>query len=209
MLRKAVKPLVRKQDVIQYLYPQDVTGDLDPVRDVQVLGAGDELAGGMVVGEDDGRGPFDDGIGKDLAGVYVTLIDETDGHHPRAHYLVGAVEGDDDEVLLLAVGVVLNQRQDVRRVFDPDTFRPDPPTHKLEGRGDQGSLGRAHALDIQEVGGGDVDTLSVDDRDDPAGQGHYVMFLRAPSQNDGEQILIGQGTRAQLNEPLTRALLLG
>ena len=48
----------------------EVSGILEPFRDIEVLGRGLEPSGWMVVAYDDGTGPVHEGIGEDLARMH-------------------------------------------------------------------------------------------------------------------------------------------
>ena len=65
------------------------------------------IAGGMKMGGDYCRGVIDDGLSEDFPGMHESSVDETNGRNTAAYYLMGAVERDDAEQLLLPVPVAL------------------------------------------------------------------------------------------------------
>ena len=101
-----------EDDVVKDLDSEEDPGAADAVGDFKVVRGGFEVARGVIVGQDDGGGPFLQGVGEDFAGVDERAVDEPDGHDVEADHLVGAVEHDDDEMLLLAASVVAHLIED-------------------------------------------------------------------------------------------------
>jgi hypothetical protein len=60
-----------------------------------------KVAGGVIVGEDDGGGSISDNVGKHFARMNRTFIEQADGDYALFDDLVCAVQGDADKILLL------------------------------------------------------------------------------------------------------------
>ena len=65
--------------MIQKPYAEDLAGGLEPGGDVDIFLAGFQAAGGVVVGDDDGRGAVGNGVGEDFTWVDLGFVDEADG----------------------------------------------------------------------------------------------------------------------------------
>jgi len=67
----------------------------------------------VVVGDNDGGSAVGESIGEDFAWMHGTAVDQTDGHHADVQNLIRAVDAGAEEMLLLAVGVVADMREQV------------------------------------------------------------------------------------------------
>ena len=103
-------------------------------------------------------------------------------------------------MLLFSVGVVADEGEHVGGEFDFQTFGLDSPSDEFEGGCDGGGFRAADAVDGGDVVRGEEHALFVDDLDDLLRQRQHVVFLRAPAQNDGEQLLIGEIRRFLFEE---------
>jgi len=61
------------------------------VGDAAVFGAGEALAAGVVVGDDDARSPIGDGAGEDFAGVDEGLVQRANGDDAGFDDVPGAI----------------------------------------------------------------------------------------------------------------------
>ena len=68
-----------ENDVIEHFDSEGFTGYFEFLDDFDVIFAGCDIAGGVVVGDDDDRGAVGYGIGKDLPWMNLGFIDHTDG----------------------------------------------------------------------------------------------------------------------------------
>lgn len=125
-----------EDDVVQEAEPQDFCGFFELLCDVAVFGAWFEFSVGVVVGDDYGGGSFGYHVGEDFPRVDVALVDQANANDPDVHYLVRAVDGDAQKVLLLSVGVVLDQRKHVGRELDLQPFGLNSSPNEFEGRCD-------------------------------------------------------------------------
>ena len=77
----------------------------------------------MIVGDDDAGGAISNGVGKDFARMNRAAVNQADGNDADVQDLVRAVDRGAEEMLLLAVGVVADVRQQVRRAFRSSRLR--------------------------------------------------------------------------------------
>ena len=77
--------------MVQELDAEGLTGGFQLSGDGDIVFAGGEVAGGVVVGDDDGGGAVGDGIGKDLAGVHLGFVDQPNGDGSGGDHFVCAV----------------------------------------------------------------------------------------------------------------------
>ena len=127
-----------EDDVVEEAEAQDFCGFFELVCDVAVFGAGFQLSVGVVVGNDDGGGSFGYDVGEDFPRVNVAFVDQADADDPDVHYLVCAVDGNAQKVLLFSVGVVLDEGKHVGRKLDLQAFGLDPSSNEFKGRSDGG-----------------------------------------------------------------------
>jgi len=129
-LQKAVVSFVAEDDVIEHLDAKGFTRRLEFAGDFHIVLAGGDIAGGVVVGDDDGGGPVGDRIGKDLPRVNLGLVYQADRNGPGGGHFIGAVQGDAQKMLLFPVGHVANQEKDIGGEGDFETLGPDAGTVK-------------------------------------------------------------------------------
>ena len=67
----------------------------------------------MIVHKNDSGGSVYNNIGKHLAGMNRAFVEKADSDHALFDNLIGAVQGDTDEILLLFTGYVGHQRQNI------------------------------------------------------------------------------------------------
>jgi hypothetical protein len=129
-------------DMINQLNAEDGSGLLQLGSDGNILAAGLQGTRRVIVYADDRRRPVCNGIGKDLAGVHETVVEQPDGYDPVPEHLPGAVQGNADKMLLSFVTQVCNQREDVFRPghFSPPILIPEIPPAQLKAGHDLGSL---------------------------------------------------------------------
>ncbi len=77
--------------MIQHGDAEGCAGFFKLLGDGEILFAWLHVAGGVVVGQDNRRGPVCNGIGKNFARVDLGFVDQTDGDHARGDNLIGAV----------------------------------------------------------------------------------------------------------------------
>ena len=77
-----------ENDMIQEFYSKGFTGVLELFCDVDILFAGVQSADWVVMGNYNGRCPVSYRIGKDLPGVNLGLIDQTDRDDPSSNHLI-------------------------------------------------------------------------------------------------------------------------
>ena len=82
--------------------------------------AGEALAAGEVVGDDDAGGAVGVGVGEKFARVDETLVERADGDDALFDDVGGAGECDGEKILLLAIGVVLQLTPDIFGAGDFD-----------------------------------------------------------------------------------------
>lgn len=75
VVQEAVEPAGGEDDVVDQAHPEDLTRLLEGLGDETIVGAGGDVAGGVVVGADDRGGAVGDGVGEYLPGVHQHLID--------------------------------------------------------------------------------------------------------------------------------------
>jgi len=125
-----------EDDVVEEAEAKDFCGLFELVCDVAVFGAWFEFSVGVVVGDDDCRSSFGYHVGEDFPWVDVAFVDQPYADDPDVHYLVRAVDGDAEKVLLFSVGVMLDQGKHVRGEFDFQAFGLDSSPNEFEGRCD-------------------------------------------------------------------------
>lgn len=103
------------------------------------------------MGHDDGGCTVGDRIRKDLPGMNLGLVDQSHGDHPDGDYLIGAIKGNTQEVLLFAVRHMLDQGQYIRRQADLKSFRADTATGEFKGCQDSGCLCRTNSVNGLEL----------------------------------------------------------
>ena len=74
-LQEAVIPFVAEDDVFEDLDAEGVARGLEFAGDFYIILTGGNISGGVVVGEDDAGVAVGDGIGKDLPGVKLGLVE--------------------------------------------------------------------------------------------------------------------------------------
>ena len=73
-------PRLIENDVIQHGNAKSFAGLFKLPGEPDVLLAWSEVAGGMIVSKNDRRGTVGDWIGKDLARMYLSFVDQADGN---------------------------------------------------------------------------------------------------------------------------------
>lgn len=64
LLKHGVERHIGEDEVVQHGDAQQLARAFEPSGDITVIGAGGEVPAGVVVGDDDGGGPFTQGISK-------------------------------------------------------------------------------------------------------------------------------------------------
>ena len=82
--------------------------------------------------------------------MYQGPVHQSHGNHPHRDHLVGAVEGEYEEVLLRTVGVVAQEGESVRRMAYPIVPRGKHPSGELESRGELARLCGTHTRNKEE-----------------------------------------------------------
>ena len=134
-----------ENEVVEKFDAEEFAGGSKAFGDINVFFARDERARGVVVGDNDRGCPVGNSIGEDLARVYLRLIGKSDRNDTRGHYLISAIDGNAQEVLLFAVGIIHDERKDVRRKRYFKTFGSDAAAGKFKCGCDKCRLCRAHA----------------------------------------------------------------
>jgi hypothetical protein len=104
---KAVIASGSKDYMIQYADSQNLASLTKGICHCPVLAAGVYVAAGMVMRNYYRCSSIFQGIGKNFPRVNQRTIHQTNGADPYGIYLVGAIEGDHNEMLLLPVGIML------------------------------------------------------------------------------------------------------
>ncbi len=189
--------------MIQNLDAKDVACLPEPSGYILVLHARLEIAAGVVVGHDDGRCPLSDSFAEDLSGVDDGPVDQPHRADVDGEHLMGPVEADGEEVLLHPGGVVPDQGVDVRGGDDlPLLWRQAPPS-KLKGSPDEGGLGGPESRYLEELCVADL-CLAVEQLHQVPGDGGDTTPLGSASDEDGEELLVGEGFDSLGHHPLTR-----
>jgi len=71
VFEEAVMAFGVEDDMVEEFDAEEVAGGFKALGDFNVFFARSQRAGGMVVGDDDGRCPISDGVCEDFAGVYL------------------------------------------------------------------------------------------------------------------------------------------
>ena len=87
-----------------------------------VGGAGLEVAGGVVMNENDGSGPVSNDIGKYFTRMHRALILQADGYDSLLNDLICPVEGNAQKVFLLLSGNIGHEWQNIPGHRDFDGF---------------------------------------------------------------------------------------
>ena len=112
-----------EDDVVQQFDADDCARRLELGGDVDVAGRRFDAAAGMIVGHDDRRSPVGHRIGEDFARMNRAAVEQADGNDADVQDFVGAVDAGAEEVLLLAVGIVPDVGQQIRRGRDLRALR--------------------------------------------------------------------------------------
>ena len=99
--------------MIQDWYSKDLAGLNQLCCGGHIVGAGLEDPGRMVVGEDYCCRTIGYGIHKDLSGVDLICVEESNGHHPIAKDLICPVQRDAEEIFLFFVCYGGDKRQHI------------------------------------------------------------------------------------------------
>ena len=164
---------------------------------------------GVIVGQDDAGGAVGDGVGKDLARVDGGAVEQADGDDADVHDFVGAVDGDAQEMLLLAVGEVADEGQDIGRGGDLEPSGFDAAARKFDGGDDDHRLDVAHAFEVFEVLDLEVQALGVNGLNQVFGEGHDIYSGGTFAEQDGQQLVVFEGGGASGAEFLAWAVVLG
>ena len=78
--------------MIQELDTQSPAGFLQLTGYRQVILAGIQIAGWMVMGHNEGGGPVGDRIGENFAWMHQGSVDQADRYGPNGDHLIGTVE---------------------------------------------------------------------------------------------------------------------
>ena len=162
----------------------------------------------MIVGDDDAAGAVGHGVGEDFARVHRAFVRQADGDDAYIDNLMRAVERGAEEVFLLAVGVVADERQHVGGHCDFHALRLDPPAGELDRGEEERRLGVTDARERREVSAADVKAPLVHDPRRLPGERHHVHAGRAFSEQHGEQFLVAQRAGAFGEELFARAVVL-
>ena len=152
-----------ENDVVEEGNAEDFAGLLDLASDINIRGRGVEAALGVVVGQDEAGGAVGQDFGKHFARVDRGTVQESHGDDADVQDLVGAIDGDGEEMLLLAVGVVADQRKDISRGGNLEAAGLDATAGKLDGGDDAHCLDGAHAFEVFEVLDGEAQALGIND----------------------------------------------
>ena len=77
--------------MVQELDAEGLTGGFQLSGDGDIVFAGGEVAGGVVVGDDDGGCAVGDGVGEDLAGMDLGFVNQADGYGSGGDHFVCSV----------------------------------------------------------------------------------------------------------------------
>ena len=108
--------------------------------------AGEALAAGVVVGDDNAGGAVGDGVGEKFARVDETLVERADGDDALFDDVGGAGECDGEKILLLAVGVVMQLTPDIFGAGDFDMLLNKIATAQLHRGKDLHRFGGAETM---------------------------------------------------------------
>src|SRR5690554_340319 len=105
--------LLGDDDVVEHPDAEDRPGLDELPGDAEILCGGLERSRGVVVDQDDRGGTVGDRLGKDLPGVDEALVQDPDGDGPALDHLAGTVQRYTEEILLLLIPPLRDQREDV------------------------------------------------------------------------------------------------
>ena len=114
-LQKTVIVLPIKDDVIEKPDAKNLSGLLDLLRGIYVCRRGFKTSSRVVVRHDDTRSAVRQRISEDFTRMNWAAVDQPNGHDPDIENFVGPVDGGAEKMLLLAVGKMSNQGEQIRR----------------------------------------------------------------------------------------------
>ena len=118
--------------MVENLDAKQLTCLLKSSREGKVFRTWFKGPGRVVVSDDDRRGPVPDRVGEDLTRMDLVRIEQTDRYDAGFDDLVGAVQGDGDEVFLLLPTDRLQVGESVRRFTDGVAALGDVPPSQFE-----------------------------------------------------------------------------
>lgn len=128
--------------------------------------------------DDDARSAICQCIGEHLPRVDWGTVYQPDRHDPYIKNFVGPVDGDGKEMLLLTVCKMPNQRENICRCADLQSFGLDTSSSELHGGKQQSGFGVSNAIEVREILNPDTQPLFVENLGEFSGKRHYI-HLRA------------------------------
>lgn len=195
-LQKAEISVAVEDDVIKKLNAENLSGLFDLLCSLFVSRGWIKVACRVIVRDYDAGCPVRQNIGEDLTWMNRAAIYQAYGNHSNIEYFVCSVDCYGEEMFLLAISEMSDQRENIGGGCNLYTIRFDTPPGKLNGRKDQRSFRFSDAVEADQIIRLYIQSLLVNDSGELACQSHYI-HLRCPfPQQNGEKFLIGERRRA-------------